>query len=110
MENTGIIAKRMKEITVKLKDSFKKSDLYLDGNVLGNKQESYRILENIDDIGKDIIETVFKVRLRSGEVQTSTIYGKDDAKKLENESLVIRTLTLKELGGNVLRAAINRVC
>ncbi|MFR9524544.1 MAG: DEAD/DEAH box helicase family protein [Rikenellaceae bacterium] len=109
MEQTGIIAKRTVDITVRLKDSFKKTELYTDGYVLGNKRDSYAILENIEDIGKDILDTIFKVRLRSGEVQTSVIYGTDAAKKLDNDSLKIKTITLKELGRNVLRAAINRL-
>ncbi|MFI3296956.1 MAG: DEAD/DEAH box helicase family protein [bacterium] len=109
MEQTGIIAKRATEIKVKLKDTFKKTELYTDGYVFGNKRESYAILDNIGDIGKDILNTTFKIRLRSGEIQTSVIYADVPTKKLDNDSLKIKTITLKELGRNVLRAAINRL-
>ena len=109
MEQTGIVAKRTKEISMKLKDSFKKSKLYNDGCVFGNKKNSYVILENTGDIGKDILNTIFKVRLRSGEMQTAIIYDENKSKILSNDSLYQKTLTLKELGKNIIREAINRL-
>lgn len=109
MEQTGIVAKRTKELHLKLKGSFKKTKLYQDGYVWANKQEQVAILENAQDIGKDILDTIFKVRLRSGEISTTTVFEHTKNDMLSNESLSIKTLTLKELGCNVVRVAINRL-
>ncbi len=109
MEETGIVAKRNKEIRLKLKDSFKRSKLYEDGCVFGNKRNRYVVLENSENIGHDILNTVFRVRLKGGAMQTTVIFDEDKKSTLLNESLQQLTITLEELGKNILREAINRL-
>lgn len=109
MIKTGIVAEKTKEIHLKIKDSFKHTKLYKDGYVFGNKRESYLINENTEDIGKDILAKVFKVKIHSGEMQSTIILDSKANINQATETSAIRTLTLKELGNNVLRCAINRL-
>ena len=106
MEETGIVAKRSKEINLKLKDSFKKSLFYNDGYVFVNEKEPYIVNEELTSLGENILNQNFKVRIKSGEMRSSLVF-----EKVSNEDLTTlstRTIRMYELGENVIRAAINR--
>lgn len=106
MEETGIVAKRSAEISLKLKDSFKKSPFYNDGYVFVNEKEPYIVNEELTSLGENILNQSFKVRIKSGEMRTSLVFEKASNEDLT--TLSTRTIRMNELGENVIRAAINR--
>lgn len=106
MEETGIVAKRTKEINLKLKDKFKKSRLYNDGYVFVNEKEPYIVNEELTSLGETILNQNFKVRIKSGEMRSSLVFEK--ATNDEITALSTRSIRMCELGENVVRAAINR--
>lgn len=106
MEETGIVAKRSKEISLKLKDSFKKSSFYNDGYVFVNEKEPYIVNEELISLGESILNQNFKVRIKSGEMRSSLVFEKASNEDLT--TLSTRTIRMHELGENVIRAAINR--
>ncbi len=106
MEETGIVAKRSKELSLKLKDKFKKSTLYNDGYVFVNEKEPYLINEELTSLGENVLDQDFKVRIKSGEMRTSLVFEKPT-----NEDVIAlktRNVKLIELGEHIIRAAINR--
>jgi type III restriction enzyme len=107
LTNSGIIAPKSKEVTEKLKESFKKTHLYTDGYVFANEQEPYLLNEEITSIGKGILDKEFKVRVKSGDMMQSSAFSKATAD--EEESLQQRAMTLNDFGKHVVRAAINRL-
>jgi len=108
MEDTGIVAKRTKEINLKIKDSFKLTKLYKDGYVFVNEQEPYLLNEDVNSFGENILNNPFKVRIKSGEMKSSLVF-----EKLSNvvDSDTLKTINIKmyELGNHIIRAAINRL-
>lgn len=106
MEETGIVAKRSKEISLKLKDNFKKSSFYNDGYVFVNEKEPFIVNEDLTSLGENILNQNFKVRIKSGEMRSSLVFEKASNEDLT--TLSTRTIRMYELGENVIRAAINR--
>lgn len=106
LAQTGIIETKSIEIVERLKDSFKKSRLYTDGYVFANEQEYYLINESLTNIGENILNGEYSVRIRSGEMSTSLVFEK--AKTGEMNSLEKRVYRLGEFGKHILRAAINK--
>lgn len=106
MEETGIVAKRSKEIELKLKDSFKKSRLYNDGYVFVNEKEPYLVNEDLTSLGENILNHNFKVKIKSGEMRSSLVFEKASSEDIT--TLKTRSLRMIELGEHVIRAAINR--
>jgi type III restriction enzyme len=107
LTNSGIIAPKAKEVTEKLKESFKKTRLYTNGYVFANEQEHFLLNEEITSIGKRILDMEFNVRVKSGDMMQSSAFSKatpDDA-----ESLQQRAMTLNDFGKHIVRAAINRL-
>lgn len=103
---TGIISGNSKEITERMKDSFKKTDLYTHGYVFTNTQEKRKLQEEVTDIGTTILNKTFTVRISTGEMQSSEIFSKPSTD--ETITLKQRTYHLREFGANVLRCALNR--
>lgn len=105
---TGIIADNTKTINLRLKDKFRNSNLYKNGLVFINEREEYQLNENVHSLGSDILEKEYKVRIRSGEMTTSFIFENTD--KLSTLfSTPYTSMKLIALGGNIVRAAINRI-
>lgn len=104
---TGIIESRSVEVFEKLKESFKQTRLYNEGYVFVNEQVSYCVNENLTDIGRDILDREFSVRISSGEMSTSLVFSD----KTDNETMSLQKIScrLGELGKNILRTAINKV-
>lgn len=73
MEETGIVAKRSKEISLKLKDNFKESPFYNEGYVFVNEKETYIVNEGLTSLGENILNQSFKVRIKSGEMRSSLL-------------------------------------
>lgn len=103
---TGIIESKSVEIVEKLKESFKKSRLFSDGYVFANEQEVYLINEELTNIGKNILEKEYPVKISSGEMSTSLVFSKATAG--ETISLQKKNYRLGDFGKHILRAAINK--
>lgn len=103
---TGIISEKSKEIIERMKDGFKKTRLYTDGRVFANNQESRFQNEEVTDIGTNILNKTFTVRISTGEMQSSEIFSKPSTS--ETVTLKQHTYELGEFGRNVLRCALNR--
>lgn len=107
LTNSGIIASKSKPVTERLKDSFKKTRLYSDGYVFANEQESYLLNEDITDIGKAILEKIYPVRIKSGDMEQRSAFSKATAQ--ESDSLMTKKILLGDFSKHLLRAAINRL-
>ena len=103
---TGIIESKSVEVVEKLKESFMKSRLFTDGYVFVNEQEVYLINEELTNIGKNILENEYPVRISSGEMSTSLVFSKATAG--EAISLQKKNYKLGDFGKHILRAAINK--
>ena len=102
---TGIVAEKTREVPLILKDSFKRTRLYKDGYVFTNEPESYLMNEEITSLGEHILSQVYKVRIRSGEMKSSLVFGKATGEEIS--SLKFIPMKMKELGGHIVRCAIN---
>lgn len=107
LTNTGIIAPTSNEVTERLKESFKLSRLYTDGYVFANEQEPYLLNEEMTNIGDNILNTKFLVRIKSGDMAQSLAFSKTTGQ--ESATLQNREMRLGEFGKHILRAAINRM-
>lgn len=107
LTNSGIIAPTSKEVTERLKESFKLSRLYTDGYVFANEQEPYLINEDMKNIGDNILKHKFLVRIKSGDMAQSLAFSKTTGQ--ETASLENREVRLGDFGKHILRAAINRM-
>lgn len=107
LTNSGIIAPKSREVTEKLKDSFKNTRLYTDGYVFANEQEPYLLNEEITSIGQNILDKEFQVRIKSGDMEQSSVFSKATAQ--DAMTLQQRTMTLGDFSKHIIRAAINRL-
>lgn len=103
---TGIISESGKEIIERMKDSFKTTRLYTYGYVFANTQESRLQNEEVTDLGANILNKTFTVRISTGDMQSSEIFSKPSASEIV--TLKQHTYELGEFGTNVLRCALNR--
>lgn len=103
---TGIMPETRKDIHFKLKEEFKKTDLYKFGLVFANKREEYLINKDVFSFDKDILNKMFKVNLHTGLQKSNVIFG--EGKQEETISNRYIAIQMKELGENVIRAALNR--
>lgn len=106
MVQTGIVAEKVKTVELKLKDSFKKTALYKTGYVFTNELESYKLNETVTSLGETILNKEYKIRIKSGDMSTSTVF--EAGSVLNTVSIPYRAFKLYELGCHVLRSAINR--
>ena len=102
---TGIWAPLHVEKDFYIKENFQKTSLYEKGLVFTNERIPLAEAENDGTIGKDIINSVFKVTMPTGKMKTGLLFG-DNA---DNE--VLTTITadnhMSDLGDNVVRTALN---
>lgn len=108
MEVTGIIAKKSKEIDLKLKESFKQTKLYKDGYIFVNEQEQYLLNEAVNSFSETILRNPFKVRIKSGEMKSSLVFEKL-SNTIDADSLKTINIRMADLGNHIIRAAINRL-
>ena len=107
LTNSGIIAPKSREVSEKLKGSFKKTRLYTDGYVFANEQESYLLNEEVTSIGKTIIDKEFQVRIKSGDMEQSSAFSKSTVQDIM--TLQQRSMTLGDFSKHIIRSAINRL-
>ena len=102
---TGIWASLHVEKDFYIKKNFQNTSLYNYGLVFANERIPLAEAENDGTIGKDIINSVFKVTMPTGKMKTGLLFG-DNA---DND--VLTTITaenhLSDLGDNVVRTALN---
>ena len=103
---TGIIAEKSIEVEEKLKEEFKKTKFYREGYVFANELEIYRINETITNIGNDILNKIYTVKINTGEMLSNQVFSV--ASPSETISLKHHNFKLGEFGRHVLRAAVNR--
>lgn len=105
---TGIMAERVKEVDLKLKESFKNTSLYKEGCILLNKQVSY--ITNDEGLGfsNALLHKTFTVKLFS---KGTSIDSLDNitGSATPNESYRELNFKLAAIGFHVLRAAANRI-
>lgn len=107
LTNSGIIAPKSREVSEKLKDSFKKTRLFTDGYVFANEQEPYLLNEEITSIGQNILDREFLVRIKSGDMEQSSAFSKATAQ--DTMTLQQKSMTLGDFSKHIIRAAINRL-
>lgn len=106
LTNSGIIACKSVLVTERLKDSFKRTRLYTNGYVFVNEQEPCLLNEGLNNIGKNILEKTYSVRIKSGDMSQSTAFPKTSAQG--SATLITRKMTLSDFNKHILRAALNR--
>lgn len=107
LTNTGIIEPKNILVTEKLKDSFKKTRFYTHGYVFVNDQKPYLLDGDTSSIGKTILETPYTVRIKSGDMEQSTVFSTQASSG--SASFLTRKIELGHLGKHILRAAVNRL-
>lgn len=102
---TGIIPNTQKQLDLFLKEDFKESRLYKKGLVFVNERKPLAQVEDDGTIGSDILSKVFKVKMPTGKMRSSLIFGNAAA----NVTLASTTIGIKlgEVGSHVLHAAAN---
>lgn len=106
LTESGIIEGNSIMVEEKLKDEFKTTDLYTRGYVFVNELERYIINTEKTDIGKNILERTFYVRISTGEMASSHVFSETSG--VEVVPLTSRNYQLGDFGQHVLRAAVNR--
>ena len=106
LTESGIIEGNSIMVEEKLKDEFKTTDLYTRGYVFVNELERYIINAEKTDIGKNILERTFNVRISTGEMASSHVFSETSG--VEVVPLTSRNYQLGDFGQHVLRAAVNR--
>ena len=105
LQEIGIKAKATKEIQLHLKLDFKKSDLYRDGLVFLNDQIQYD-RAGIFSLPKTITEQTFAVSLRTGAVQTTTIFENSVGGQISTKR---KDFYLTDFGLTIARKALSRL-
>lgn len=106
LTESGIIEGNSIMVEEKLKDEFKTTDLYTRGYVFVNELERYIINAEKTNMGKNILERTFNVRICTGEMASSHVFSETSG--VEVVSLTSRNYQLGDFGRHVLRAAVNR--
>lgn len=108
LKTTGIIEddanKRI--IELKLKDSFKKSNVFKNGIIFTNKQV-INTNKDIESLSQMKIDLSFNFSLRTGSIKEIHILD-DDIYKDKSSNLTPTTFNLKDFGYNIIRKAISK--
>lgn len=105
LTNNGIIAAKSNPVTERLKEEFKKTQLYTHGYVFINERKPYQINETETGIGKAILEKTYWTRIKSGDMEQSMAFS---TAPQEATSFVTKKMVLGDFSKHILRAAINR--
>lgn len=107
LTNSGIIAYNGREVSEKLKESFKKTRFYTNGYVFANEQEKCLSNEYVTGIGNAIFEQEYSVHIKSGDIEQSFAFSE----KANQETTTLKSckMVLSDFSANIVRAAINRL-
>ncbi|MDG6224102.1 MAG: DEAD/DEAH box helicase family protein [Candidatus Thermoplasmatota archaeon] len=103
---SGIMPPEKREIHLKVKDGFKKSDFWSNGLIFINeKKKSDRT--KIKDISDLDIDKLYKIGLRTGYVRDSTIFNGEKKKDVEEKRSKI--FKLNDFGIQIMRKSLTRL-
>lgn len=92
-------------VYVKMKDSFKQSELYKKGIIYVNKRVKLSEVEKKDSLGKSILSKTFICRMPSEKVSSEIMLnGQENKEIIDSESTSINFI---DLGSNIIRSALN---
>ena len=108
LKEKGIIEDDKNKITVdlKLKDSFKKTDVFQNGFIFMNKQD-INTNEDIKELSQMKVDLSYDFNLRTGNIKENHILDNNTDKDKAN-NLTPTTFKLKDFGYNVIRKAISK--
>jgi type III restriction enzyme len=102
---TGIKPKETKEISIKLKDSFTKSNFYKNEYIYLNEQIRYD-QSDIKSLSTTIKNQIYKVALKTGYAKSTLIFLEDNSGSKNSGNRIFKLL---DLGERVIRKAINKL-
>src|SRR5699024_7107749 len=105
LENIGIKAKRSRQVSLNLKPSFKESKIYKEGKLFINERKKYK-REDIKSLDEHIRDYPYRVRLRTGDMMSSTIYSGKTGKRLKEARADFK---ISEFGNSIVKKAMNRL-
>jgi type III restriction enzyme len=106
LKKQGVIANTHRQVTLKLKDSFKETDFFEHGLIWTNKQ----ILNDkslVTSLEANISNQIYTVSLITGTAQTSTIFSEESK---QTTSLTKNTFNISfgDINSNIIQKAINK--
>ncbi|MGB7911066.1 MAG: DEAD/DEAH box helicase family protein [Desulfobaccales bacterium] len=103
----GIKPKDTRPVTIKLKDSFKKTALYTVGHLFLNTQQKY---DRSDIFGLDStrIQKIYSFQLHSGQSQTSAVFEETNGGRVTIDR-ISKDYKLTDFGFPVIRKAMQRI-
>jgi len=101
----GMKPKEVKKRQLKLKLDFENSDYYKSEFIFLNEQKDYH-REDVFGLGSSTIDTIHKIKLRTGFTKTTLVFEKQDKKKM---STTYQDYNLIDFGMPVIRKAINKL-
>jgi len=105
MEEVGIKAKRNRQLSLSLKDSFKESKTYKKGKLFINDRVKY-YREDVHKLDDSIQDHLYKVKLRTGYMVTTTLYSEATGKEMK---MGRKDYKLSDFNNQVLRKALHRL-
>lgn len=107
LQEIGIKAKTTRERTIRLKDSFKATQLYKSGYIFLNERRTYSRAE-VDGLDPELINRPRKVQLRTGYNVSSTIF-EDKKDQDSGTGRKSQDYTLISFGIPIIRKAMQRL-
>lgn len=104
---SGIVEDNSRVITLRFKESFKKSRLYTNGYVFANELVKFYIHAGETSFSDEILSKEFKVRLNSRETASRNVFTTSGVPTSGNNTIG-KLLKLGEFGSHIIRAALNR--
>ena len=107
--DTGIYAPddQKKELDLKVKESFKKSNFWDNGRIFRNEQV-VKTKKDIDDLKEVGVDKNYEHRLRTGYSSDTEILS-DESDNSTKQMSVTKKYSLTDFGANVLRTAMRRI-
>jgi len=105
LDEIGIKPRETTKRQLRLKLDFEDSDFYKYQLLFLNEQKEYN-REDVYGIGSSLIDTIHKIRLRTGFTKTSLAFVKQDKKQLATK---YKDYNLIDFGLPVIRKAINKL-
>jgi len=105
LEEVGIKAKRNYQISLNLKPSFKETTTYQKGIIYTNKKKKYR-REDVKSLDEHARDHLYKVKLRTGYMVTTTIYEDSTGTPLKTAR---KNYKIASFGKHIVKKALNRL-
>ncbi|SHG45880.1 type III restriction enzyme [Fodinibius roseus] len=105
LEEVGIKAKRNYQVSLNLKPSFKQSPTYKKGYIYTNQKKKYK-REDIKSLDEHAQNHLYKVKLRTGYMVTTTIYEDTSGKQLKTAR---QNYKIADFGERIVKKALNRL-